>query len=276
MSFDPEELNHFVGQVARSRNVPQHPGLPHMGNSFEFVRGPYYPPLIIEEPRPRREARTEQGTPSWASSATPRSPAFDGPGGSSVYSRSTAPPTHGPEPAARQRPAVPDNIPGWLPCEFRRYSRCGANFSFGQINVWIDHIIDEHLQGCFPSYSLCWFCDDEEFNPSSNQTDEKQTFYRQRMYHIAHHFFEGMTAVDIRPDFHFLDHIHDYHLIDENTFQRESQRRELSRRFEVHEWRDEASGPYEFEAFEEYAGSSRRRSQRVSMRHRPSMHRHGD
>lgn len=277
MSLDPEELHQFLGDVARSRNAPQRLGLSHDDTIYEPGRGPYYADLMFDEPSPPTEARTERGTPSWASSATRRSPAFDGPGGSSVCSRSTAPPLSGPEPVTRQRPVVPEDIPRWLPCEFRRYSGCGANFSFAQVNVWIDHIIDEHLRGSFPNYSVCWFCNPAEFIPASNRTDEKRDCYRQRMYHIASHFFvDGMTAFHIRPDFHFLDHIHDHHLIDEITFQRERQRGELPQQFILHEWHDEAPRLDEAEASEEYAQSSRRTRQRASTRYRHSMHRRGD
>ncbi|KAG8419334.1 hypothetical protein J3458_004210 [Metarhizium acridum] len=212
MAFDPGEIDELVGRVQRSRDTHQFLGLGHDGGHY------YAQALYIEEPRPLGEAHTER-TPSLATSATRMSPAFDAFDRSSVHTRSTAPPRYGPERVGRHRPAVPDTIPTLLPCEFQNFSGCSAVFFSNKVNLWIDHIIDEHLHGCCPEFSICWFCDSGKFGSPSNQEEEKKRCFRQRLYHIARHFDSGMTAADIRPDFYFLDHIYEKSLIDETTFE---------------------------------------------------------
>ncbi|EXV04673.1 hypothetical protein X797_002354 [Metarhizium robertsii] len=211
MAFDPGEIDELVGRVQRSRDTHQFLGFSHGG-------GQYYPQeLLIEEQLPLGEAHTERA-PSLATSATRMSPAFDASDRLSVYTSATAPPPlYGPETVGRHRPAVPDPIPTNLPCEFKNFSGCNVVFPSNKVNLWIDHIIGEHLNGCCPKFSICWFCDDGKFGSPSNQGDEM--CFRQRLYHIAGHFHDGMTAANIRPDFYFLDHIYKRHLIDESTFE---------------------------------------------------------
>ncbi|OAA44297.1 hypothetical protein NOR_04025 [Metarhizium rileyi] len=216
MALDPEKIDELLRRV---RNED-------FGDlmSSDQETGLYYcQTLFIDEEKCPAEIRTERA-PSLATSATGMSPAFDTFDSSSVYSSCTdPPPLYGPEAAGRQRPAMFDDIPSLLllPCEFEKFSGCSMTFSIDDENRWINHIINEHLHGCLPKFSICWFCDgrDAEFRCLTNQTEAQISCYRRRMYHIADHFRYGKTAADIRPDFHFLDHLHNHQLIDEAVFQ---------------------------------------------------------
>ncbi|KID78778.1 uncharacterized protein G6M90_00g026700 [Metarhizium brunneum] len=138
---------------------------------------------------------------------------------SSVHPMYTAHPAkYGPKPVGSQISKVYEHRRILLPCEFRKFSGCQKQFDLHDKDSWIDHIIDEHLHGRCPRVSICWFCDESVFRSGSNQKDEKLESFRQRMYHTATHFKEGMTAADIRPDFYFLDHLRENNLIDESTF----------------------------------------------------------
>ncbi|KAF5124041.1 hypothetical protein E5D57_011963 [Metarhizium anisopliae] len=130
----------------------------------------------------------------------------------------THPPKYGPKPVGSQLSKVYEDSRILLPCEFREFSGCQKQFALRDKDLWIDHIIDEHLHRRYPRVSICWFCDKPVFRSGLDQKGDRLQSFRQRMDHIATHFKEGMTAADIRPDFHFLDHLHEHNLIDESTF----------------------------------------------------------
>ncbi|PHH84398.1 hypothetical protein CDD83_2000 [Cordyceps sp. RAO-2017] len=217
---NPSDIDDLLQQVGRGRIAHGH---------FEMggltIR-PYYAASLILSETQQQRPRERDGL-SLTSSATPASAIFDAADGQSLYSVSTAPPVRGPEPLHRQRAPVPDFAASWLPCEFRKLSSCPRNFAFDQVDVWIRHIVDEHLQGFLPSHCLCWFCDGVAFQAASGRNEDLETAYYRRMEHIALHFFGGQKAEGIRPDFHFLDHVHDHGLISEESFQREKRRSEL-------------------------------------------------
>lgn len=242
---------------------------------YTSFRETYYcPDLHIEEPIVPQDARTEEGAPTWGSSATPYSAAFDTVGGPSEYSMSTSTPSiDGVEPIQLQRPTMSDHSLGWLPCEFMRLTGCGASFRFQEINLWIEHMVDEHLAARFPAHSICWFCEEADFKCRSKRAEEKREKYRQRMYHIAAHFFEGQTAANVQPDFFFLGHLHRCGLIDEHTFQRAKSQGQLPAIHMPHDFYDDAetSGV----ASQQNAEASRRNSRlHSSQRHRSHRHRH--
>lgn len=137
---------------------------------------------------------------------------------SSVHPYTAHPPKYGPKPGGSQLSKVYEDSRILLPCEFKKLSGCQEQFGLHHKDSWIDHIIDEHLHGRCPRVSICWFCDKPVFKAGLNKKDNKLESFRQRMYHIATHFKEGMTAADIRPDFYFLDHLREHNLIDESTF----------------------------------------------------------
>lgn len=100
-----------------------------------------------------------------------------------------------------------------LPCEFtwEGYQKCDMYFHPHETDLWIDHVISDHLHHQLPSKALCWFCDDVEFD-SKDWGDRRATFDA-RMDHIRTHIYEGKTVRDIRPDFHFLDHMRRFNLV---------------------------------------------------------------
>ncbi|KAK2605972.1 hypothetical protein QQS21_003598 [Conoideocrella luteorostrata] len=163
--------------------------------------------------------------PTWGGSVTPHSAAFDAFHQPSTYSTlTTLPSNHGIKP---QQPIIPQVSQGLLPCEFKNLSGCDMVFQFLEVDQWIEHMINEHLVACFPTYSICWFCDVATFDGSSSGAAGRSQLYRQRMHHIATHFYAGKIAAEIRPDFFFLDHLHENNLINEETFQRAKRRGEL-------------------------------------------------
>ncbi|POR35695.1 Uncharacterized protein TPAR_04107 [Tolypocladium paradoxum] len=225
--FDASDLITFLGQFEERRSGDFYQ-LTGQGGPFVAASGPYYAPeIVLSEPRAPSLPRTERDTTSLASSATPRSAMFDGFDSYSAYSTSTAPPRRGHEPPHRQRAAVPDAPVTWLPCEFRRLSGCGANFALDDVEPWIEHMIAQHLERNFPEKCICWFCDHADFRAASGLQEDKEKAYRRRMHHIAEHFRNGKTALDIRWDFHFLDHVHNQHLIEEHVFQWATRQSEL-------------------------------------------------
>ncbi|PFH59990.1 hypothetical protein XA68_11604 [Ophiocordyceps unilateralis] len=211
------DIHDFLRKVERDRGS----GLSYQSDNY--ANASYqYPPLLLSEPG--TSARSVQAAASLASSATPRSLGFDSGDGQSVYSVSTAPPRQGPEPLHRQRADVPDFAPTWLPCEFRRLSRCNERFASDDVDTWIQHIVSEHLGGKLPAYCICWFCDQAEFRSGADKADN----YRRRMLHIASHFRdEGKTTGEVRWDFHFLDHLRHHGLVSDSVFHWATQQSEL-------------------------------------------------
>ncbi|KAI9155371.1 hypothetical protein HJFPF1_07953 [Paramyrothecium foliicola] len=174
---------------------------------------------------------TESATPSLATSGSRlQCRIFDKKLALSETTASTAPPRRGVQPPQLQRPMVP--IPNMayrvqLPCEFATFSGCEMHFSTNEVDAWIQHIVTAHLQGLLPSYTVCWFCE-REFHAQLDTPADRARCYSSRMRHHVEHFLEGVTAAQRRPDFHFLDHIHDHGLIADNTFHLARQETELN------------------------------------------------
>lgn len=259
-------LSHVEGRKNNNGVLGSSPEL----GSYTASPGPYYATSLNISEAPRQpQALTHRGTPSWGSSATQASFAFDAFENLSTCSASTAPSTSGPEPVMRQRPAIADFGAGSLPCEFRTFANCSGMFPLHQANLWIEHMIHEHLRGAFPIKSLCWFCDDVQFESKSSRQDDKMLCYRQRMHHIASHFYQGLTAANIRPDFNFLDHLLRNRLISEEMFRRASQHGELPARYIVHDWYGNNRAT---EAYDAVVESRTRTRQRLSGRHTHRRH----
>lgn len=192
-------------------------------------RGAYYvPSIILSEPRASVQPPRQQDMASMTSAATSVSAVFDAFDSCSTYSASTAPPRRGPEPPQRQRAPVPDFVASWLPCEFRKLSGCEERFDREEMEAWIQHSIMVHLRGILPTFCICWFCDEARFQAATERPEDREVAYRRRMRHIASHFVrEGKTAVDVRWDFHFLDHVHHHGLIPEDVFRWATRQGEL-------------------------------------------------
>ncbi|KAF3018164.1 hypothetical protein E8E14_010497 [Neopestalotiopsis sp. 37M] len=105
-----------------------------------------------------------------------------------------------------------------LPCEFIGYARCDQVFQVDDVNAWAQHVMTDHLREQIPSVCCCWFCDDFIFDSEKSGVG-RHTNFLWRMDHIRRHFVDdGVTISQIRPDFHFLDHLKSHGLIRESVF----------------------------------------------------------
>jgi hypothetical protein len=200
------DINGFISQHnARREPLPsQHP----------FTPTPrYYASTLIVSEEGANSPPTQSVSMSNASSSTYMSSCFDMPTPQTSSTRAEPPPASAPY-LQLSLPSSP------LVCEFVRYTGCNATFDTNDEAGWIQHIATFHLGNTFPTLCVCWFCD-REFRASSHSQSDIEACYQKRMHHIAKHFRRGVTGRQIRPDFFFLDHVHNYGLIDEETFQRE-------------------------------------------------------
>lgn len=190
-SLEHQEVN------SNHKNKPQ-----HTNEQDRVLATPQEP---IPEPDPKDDIESRRGNSDFD---------FD-----SVISRGTMPSTR-PSRHSIFRPATIDVQvnqsqagPLLLPCEFawEPYGKCDRYFNPLETDSWIDHVISNHLNDQLPSKALCWFCDDIEFD-SKDFGDRRATFDA-RMDHIRAHIYDGKTIRDIRPDFHFLEHMRKYNLI---------------------------------------------------------------
>ncbi|KAI1430667.1 hypothetical protein GGR50DRAFT_168838 [Xylaria sp. CBS 124048] len=137
---------------------------------------------------------------------------------SSMKSRDTTVTIPDPDPAQGQplSPLAPHNPAKPLPCEFAIYGECDWLFYLSREDAWIDHIVSQHLQGNLPPKVDCWFCDCDTFDAKEAGVD-RRTNYRRRMLHIREHIREGFTVNNMRPDFHFDDHVRRARLVTEEA-----------------------------------------------------------
>lgn len=109
-----------------------------------------------------------------------------------------------------------------MPCEFARYTGCDATFdAFGDVEAWMRHELDAHLDWALPATCLCWFCDEFRFVPEETHEGDRRLNFHSRMVHIAGHYQEGTAGPHVRADFFFLDHLWEYGLVSEEVFERE-------------------------------------------------------
>lgn len=134
----------------------------------------------------------------------------------SVITVTSAPPPFG-EMIARSIPTLRKV----LPCEFVGWAACNVSFELKEFQKWVDHIVEEHLHLKYPKRCICWFCDDVEFiTNESTGTESCQRNFRDRMLHIHGHFTKNDVSLwDIRPDFFFMDHLYNNHLIGKEVYE---------------------------------------------------------
>ncbi|WYZ37304.1 hypothetical protein EsH8_II_000810 [Colletotrichum jinshuiense] len=138
-----------------------------------------------------------------------------------AYSISPPPSTHtalstfGQGIAQRQVPAPASTH--MLSCEFRPWTGCQQEFRLDEVDLWIRHAEDDHLQGVYPTMCICWYCGDFDFN-TQRGTDAGMNFF-QRMQHIAGHMLDGYRFEERRPDFHFLEHVYRAGMISYEAYQ---------------------------------------------------------
>lgn len=142
-----------------------------------------------------------------------------------------------------------------LPCEFVGYSNCHSTFDPRDTELWIEHIVSEHLHGKMPLKCVCWFCDDFEFDVEKHAIDRYANYFR-RMEHIREHVLEDHLSIHhIRPDYHFLEHLKNHNLISDVIY-------ELAR--ELDEGSD-TTGTYNHDFVSPEIIATRERLQRVAI-----------
>ncbi|KAI5457311.1 hypothetical protein BGZ63DRAFT_75794 [Mariannaea sp. PMI_226] len=100
-----------------------------------------------------------------------------------------------------------------LPCEFNHYDRCNASFHIDDEEGWLTHIANVHLNHVFPTHCICWFCS-AKYVATSNTYNDRKACYQKRIHHIARHLRRREYGLDeIRPDYHFIDHIYRIRII---------------------------------------------------------------
>ncbi|KAI0137282.1 hypothetical protein BJ170DRAFT_51407 [Xylariales sp. AK1849] len=171
--------------------------------------------------------RKDSSSSSNATRSTAPSSAADTAASSRGTDRATAPSTR-----PSTRAPIPREIAGLitgqpggqrayiLPCEFVGYAHCNRLFDADDTDGWMQHILFDHLQGRLPSDCLCWFCDDIEFFAKDHGLDnDLRTNLENRMDHIRRHIvFDHFTVNQIRPDYHFLDHLHRCGLVTDEVY----------------------------------------------------------
>ncbi|KAF4976562.1 hypothetical protein FZEAL_6796 [Fusarium zealandicum] len=184
---------------------------------FSAVLPSHYPQSLMLSDRATALSTRSINT-STNSRSTLMSSCFDRPRTQTASSIFTAPPLHGPAPQHRNRPVLPSASP--LVCEFIGFVGCNAIFDPEDEAGWIGHIAHHHLNNTFPMVCICWFCGNvPAFTAASNSQADREACYRRRMHHIAWHFRNGWSGSQMRPDFFFLDHVHENGLITEEVFQ---------------------------------------------------------
>ncbi|RSL45535.1 hypothetical protein CEP53_010740 [Fusarium sp. AF-6] len=201
------DVNDFLGEFNAQK------GMQLTRDVFPAVPSYHYPPSLMLSDQTTPISSPHSFNRSTRSNSTYMSSCFQ-----TSTSISTAPPPHGPPPAHRQRPSLPPT--SLLVCEFVGFQACDALFDPDDEETWISHIIHQHLNNILPRVSLCWFCNDvPRFKAVSKSREDREVCFRERMRHIASHFRNGCSMDEIRPDFFFLDHVHQNGLISEDMFQ---------------------------------------------------------
>lgn len=115
-----------------------------------------------------------------------------------------------------------------LPCEFASYTGCAAIFFADSVEVWINHIMNQHLRLALPEKTRCWFCDDVTFESESPSLPHKEAAFKARMLHIAQHISQGCTLDSMRPDFYFIEHLYRVGLLSDTQYRHALRYRESS------------------------------------------------
>ncbi|PHH63104.1 hypothetical protein CDD81_6255 [Ophiocordyceps australis] len=198
----------------------------HAGEAQSRV--PYPVVLNLSEPRRLPQPCSEPDeTSSSSSGATRQSRLFDAHDYETCFSASTSdPPQYVLEmvPAVQQPLPAADPSPPCLPCDFVVLSGCRQRFRLSQVDDWINHVINVHLDAQLPRNSICWFCDGPPFVALSKGPEHRADAFRSRMQHIAQHFRDGQTAAQVRPDYRFLDHVRRSGLVSDDGFQMATQK----------------------------------------------------
>ncbi|KAH6656766.1 hypothetical protein BKA67DRAFT_532018 [Truncatella angustata] len=173
-------------------------------------------------PKRPRSTTTQSSRSTASAQSSSRSTTFDIPSRkgsveSTAFSAPSSRPRLPPDVVAHIGAPVPNAGVHRLSCEFALYSDCAQSFALNETEQWIEHSI-AHLRDRLPIKCVCWFCDDFIFDASKHGRD-RDTNFRDRMEHIRDHIgHDHYTIAEIRPDFHFLQHLHDNDLISAERF----------------------------------------------------------
>lgn len=160
-------------------------------------------------PRERRRSRYSDRSASSYQRSRATNP-FESHETHSVSSYSSAPSHDGPQPAhMQQHPPIPDPGAGprIIPCELEPVTGCPERFHLHNIDGWTQHVVADHMDGMYPQTSQCWFCD-TEFPARTNDFQQRQTAFLERMRHIHGHLASEGTASGRRPDFVLMRFFH--------------------------------------------------------------------
>ena len=122
--------------------------------------------------------------------------------------------------------------PGPLPCEFAGFTDCQATFRIDDLQSWATHIAVAHLAYQYPRVSLCWFCDEVQFDAVSDNEHIRKLVFMGRLAHIRQHFVDGPPG-PIRPDFYLLDHLKKCDLIGDELFEKAKEYNELPEQYRL-------------------------------------------
>jgi hypothetical protein len=194
------EINGFISEHNARRR-----GMQDTRDIFPAVQSTYYAPSLMFSDQATNGPPTQSINMSIASSSTYVSSCFDKPT---------------PRTASVLTKLSPVPISPSLVCEFIGLGGCDEVFDSSNEAGWIAHIAEMHLHHMFPATCICWFCDRTFRAPSYSRADT-EACYGKRMHHIAKHLRDNLAPrSQMRPDFYFLNHLHDCGLIDEEMFQR--------------------------------------------------------
>ncbi|OHE97637.1 hypothetical protein CORC01_07052 [Colletotrichum orchidophilum] len=205
-----------------------------MSSNGQGSNDPYFPSSWSGNPQPSSWNNTPRYTPSVSSYASSSSasqasrsshgsqshythsasaqPLYDDYRMPSVYSETPAPSEYSAlstfQQGIMQLQHAPPPSRNMLYCEFQPWTGCQEQFRLDDVDSWIRHTEDNHLRGEYPAKCVCWFCDDHVYNVGQRYADPGENF-SQRMHHIAHHMlYDGYRFEQRRPDFSFVEHLH--------------------------------------------------------------------
>ncbi|KAI1344087.1 hypothetical protein F5Y15DRAFT_186905 [Xylariaceae sp. FL0016] len=108
-----------------------------------------------------------------------------------------------------------------LICEFIGLLHCPERFHYNEQDVWIEHIIADHLGGKLPKVVACWFCDEWIYDSAEEHANgDVRKNFNFRMWHVRDHLMEGYNEGHIRPDYNMLKHLRNHKLIDQKRYDR--------------------------------------------------------
>lgn len=105
-----------------------------------------------------------------------------------------------------------------LPCDFVGWGGCNEVFDVRNLTGWLDHVERVHLGTNLPRKVMCWFCA-RQFDAASSNIPQLRDNFRRRIRHISNHIVnEKKGEDDIRPDWHYAEHLHKHGFISDQIY----------------------------------------------------------